>query len=409
MTFGNSGDTSRVAFELFPESTYGVLPVTPAMAAMRLTGETLKQSTTTDRENELRGDRQPGQPTRTNANVAGDTNHLLSYTALDVQIEAALMSAVWTAAAAVVAAHLTLTMGTLTASPAAVGIIGAGDDAFIGFNDGDVVLISGFAGAANNGLFRATVESSNSPTVEFDELRLVGLTTPVIEANPGGGGIDITVPSYAENGITNRSFTGRRRYTDIAKVSVFTGLAIDGWSLQINAQGNVESNFTWLGKLESSVDIAGATVVAAPTFKPFSGVDNIQGILENGEVIELRDLSIALVNGLRERNIIGTLGPNDLGVSTLGLSGGMEFYYDAGAEAIYDRYLGFTSSQLAITFADALGQGYWMDVGDINFDDGQRNAPQGDDDVLGTMSWQANREVLTDRTFRVYRTAGIPV
>lgn len=411
MPFGNSADTSRAAVDIVRESTFAVTPATPAMDALRNTGETLKTNTTIGRENEVRGDRQPGAATREDRSTGGDTSHLMSYAALDLPLEAALFSAAWTTLQAIATADVTLTMGTLTTAPSAVGIIGAGDGAFTAISDGDVVLISGWTvnPLVNNGLFRVTVESSNPGTVDDDELRLVGLTTAVIEANPGGSGIDITIPSYAENGITCYSHTIRRRYTDIAKVAVFRGMAVDGMAMTVNAKGNLETNFTWLGQSESSTDISGATVVAAPTAKVYSGVDNIQGVLENGEVVQLSEFSLNLANGLRQRNVFGVLGPNDLGVSTLALSGSFQFFYNAGREAIYDRYLDFTGSQIGVVAADASGQGYWFDVGDINYADGDRNAGGIDDDVNGVLSWEANREALTDRTFRVYRTTGIPV
>lgn len=88
-------DGALHALYFIPESSYGVLPATPAWDKQRITGTTLGLSKNTLQSEEVRDDRQIGDTRHGSRNVSGEVQGELSYGTWDAFLEA-LFGGTWT-------------------------------------------------------------------------------------------------------------------------------------------------------------------------------------------------------------------------------------------------------------------------------------------------------------------------
>lgn len=142
--------TNRVAIAKVRETTFGVTPATPAFKAIRQTSSSLAVNPQTVVSNEIRSDRQVPDLILTALQAGGDVGGEMSFNAMDDDMEEALQGS-WTNLPLQAVTALTTTTATVASGTA--------------FKAQMLVLTSGFATPANNGLF--VVSSSGSTTVVF--------------------------------------------------------------------------------------------------------------------------------------------------------------------------------------------------------------------------------------------------
>ena len=92
-------DSNRVSLRSVRESVWGETPASPAMNALRITGESLKYQLRTARSNEIRPDRMVADIPQVGASVSGDIGMELSYGSADDFLMAALFADDWQAVA----------------------------------------------------------------------------------------------------------------------------------------------------------------------------------------------------------------------------------------------------------------------------------------------------------------------
>ena len=152
-------DSNLLRLAYVAESTIGTTPGSPAMKNIRVTGESLDYSIDTIRSEEIRTDRLTPDLIQTSARVNGGFNFEWSYGAFDDFIEGAMFST-WLSTpernnngvADSVITQVTDSTDTFT--------VASGGASFVA---GHLIRNSGFASAANNGLFR--VSSSTATTI----------------------------------------------------------------------------------------------------------------------------------------------------------------------------------------------------------------------------------------------------
>lgn len=168
-------DSNLVRLAYVEESQWGVTPNTPAMRALRYTGETLDFQITTIQSAEIIVDRQVTDLIQTSARDVGGYNFELSYREHDEFIASALYST-WTNTPEKenITADTTITDAGTTAN---TYVVDAGGTAFV---VGMLVRASGFTNSANNQVFR--VASSTATTVVGTTLGLTAETAPPVGA-----------------------------------------------------------------------------------------------------------------------------------------------------------------------------------------------------------------------------------
>ena len=381
-------DADRMGLSYQEETTFGVLPGSPTLIDLRLTGESLAQVTGTVNSAEIRSDRQIVDHIRTTINVAGDINIELSYSAFDDLFEAGLLSADWTA-------EITLTATDISASSVdnSINSVAAAFTHVIN----RWIKISGFTGdTTNNGFAKVSVATTA-------KLTLVGIT---LVTDAAGESVTVVQGAAIVNGTEQRSFFMQKEYADTATTEFarYSGCMIDTINLIVPSDNIVTGSFGVLGKIEvSSQTDFDATKAAAPANEVMAGIEDITAIMENNASFASTQFNLTLSNNLRQRLQIGTLGPISVGSGIVDVSGTLQAYFNTAA--IIDKHLNFTDSALAIQFADSTGKGYVIDLPRVNYDSANRVAGGQNQDILADMAFSSFRNSTQNETIVIQRFA----
>jgi hypothetical protein len=164
-------DSNRIAQGIAQETTYGVIPTTPAFEPMRITQSGLQFKPKTGTSDEIRSDAQLTDLILLGMDANGQVGYELSYGTLDSAIASALRSA-WQAKPVIlnITADTSITDAGTTANTYAVAANGTN------FKLGHLCRATGFTNSANNQIFR--VASSTATTVVGTALALTAEPVP---------------------------------------------------------------------------------------------------------------------------------------------------------------------------------------------------------------------------------------
>lgn len=208
-----------------------------------------------------------------------------------------------------------------------------------------------------------------------------------------------------ENGTATKSFTLEAEYNDLTLFHAFKGCRVNALNLSITPGQIITGSLGFMGKIDT--DPAGATAgtgaaSAAVTGSPMNAVDHVSALTEGGSAIELLQLDLAIANGLRLQQIIGSLSPDGIGYGRLAVTGSMRLYFaDA---ALITKYNAATESSLGLTLSDAAGNEYQIQLDAIKYSDFDKpnDGPEGD--IIATVPFQAFMDATTGKTIRATRT-----
>ena len=264
------------------------------------------------------------------------------------------------------------------------------------FTANEWVRVSGFATAANNGHFK--IVSATAAKI------VVSGGTLVTEA--AGESVTITQGGSITNGTTKNSFNLERTYTDLTtELALYVGCMVNQFNVAIGTNGMIIGSVGMMGQRETSPNTSGgAGYIQAETNEIMNSIDHVSRIYEAAAAISLLDFNITVTNNLREQPVIGTLGPASFGTNPVNISGSFTAYYES--KTLYDKYLDFTTTSLAIAVQDTDGNGYVIDMPEVKITDGSRNAAAGlGDDFKVPCTFQAFRDAAEDITIRIVRFA----
>jgi len=377
-------DSNRVGLSFISESTWGTTP-SGNLKRLRYTGESLKHNSAIIRSSEIRSDRQVADIARSNVFSDGDINGELSYGAFDEFMKAALFSAAWTTPVSIT--------GIVYSCVAAGNSIDRSSGSFVsdGLLANQWIKVSGFTTAGNNGYFKIV---SVAATV-----LVVSGGTLVNEA--AGDTVTIKMGGYIANGTTSESFSIEKEFTDLSNIlAAYRGMMIDRMSVNIQTEAINSIAFSLLGKPETSETATiGTGYTAAPTNDILNSIDNVDKTLDNASAVSITGLSLELTNNLRQRPQVGNLGPISLGVGSVNVTG---YFTDA---ALITKYIDFTTSSIAVVVDDAAGNAYIIELPQVKFTSGPRNATGINTDVIVNLNFEAFRDPTESITIRITRFA----
>ena len=379
-------DTNRVQLAYVEETSFGQQVTGSNLQTLRHTGETLKQETGIQVSQEIRSDRQIADVARTSIHASGQINYEMSYGAYDDLLAAALLAADWSSPE---------TVGPVV-TIAAVASGNKFTDSGAGFGSLDVgqwIKVSGFANAANNGFFKLV-------SVAAGEIVVSGGT---LEDESAGPTVTITQGGQIVNGTTKTSFNIERTFSDLSgERSLFTGMMVDTLALNAALNAMITGSMGFIGSREESLAASGGTGYdAAATGEVMNGVDDIAGLLENEVSVNAQSLGLNLANNLRAREKLGHLGAFDMGTGTVNVTGTLEAYFESAT--MFDKYLDYTATSLSLVLLDGAGNAYVIELPNVRFTDGSRQAGAQNQDVLANLSFQAFRHATEDVTIRIAR------
>lgn len=394
-------DADRTRLSFVEEVSYGVNPGT-TLQDLRVTGESLAKETETTQSAELTADRQVADSIRNNIRVGGGFNFEFSWGAFDKFLAALLYSADFGAASEILGVDgnnaITIVAATGNISDDAAGGL------FSSVVVGQWVELSNFSNALNNVLVKVLSKPDN------DNIVVAGLKALADEtraADSGTANAKIVIGSQITNGTTQRSFTFERAYTALTKFSVYRGLIIQSMSLDISADAIITGSFDFLGQNEDVLasSTAGGGNTAAPTNPVMNAIDNVLGIIEGAPTVNTDNefvatqLSLSVNNNLRERSVIGTLGPASIGAGKINVSGSLQAFFASQAAA--DKYLNFTSTGISFIIRDSDGNRYVFDIPRVKFSQGTKVAGGENTDIVLDLNFDAFKHETEGKTIRI--------
>lgn len=381
-------DANRVALSYEQEnSTYGTVDSPTAMQDMRFTGETIVHENNTVSSAEIRSDRQVADVTRTGISVSGETNHELSFSTFDDWLTAGLLSAAFSSEVAGIE-------DTTTSVAASTGVYTTDGTAW-GTTPavGDIIYISGASNAANNGFKVVTASSSTTITV--------AQTGTAAEATAS---LAIDILADISNGTTFASFHIQRQYTDLTNIfALFTGMVINGFTLNIALESIITLSFTWTGKAATSPAPSSTfSARSSATTNPImNAVDNVPTFAQGSTLadLDITAFTMAVANNARALSVIGTLGPTDVGLGKCDVTGTLQLYFENNT--MIDLYTGDTATELMLVVQDSASDGYVIYLPQVKLATGANNATGQDTDVIADFTYIAYRDATYDYTVRI--------
>lgn len=378
-------DSNRMALRFLEEVTWGTTPAS-AGTNVRITSESLGQSTTFQASQELRSDRAVPRGARTDIQAEGDISFELSYGNLDSLFEGLCGATAWPT-------EETITAATLSVANADNSFNDSGSG--FSFTAGQWVRVSGFTGTAtNNGWFRVETAAAGKITVS-------GAT---LTDETAGDTVTIEGTRLLGNGTNKISYTLEKDFADITEFISFTGMRVGGLTMNIEVGSLITGTMGFLGKV---ADATAATVftggpTAAPTNDVMNVVDNITRVLEggSGQSGVLR-FNFTVNNNLGPLPELGTLGGTDIRLGSVNVTGFYEQYFTS--RTTYEKYLDRTETDLGVAVEDAAGKGYAFSFPAVDFTNAQIINEGINGDVTARFDWAAHNDSTFSEMYSITR------
>jgi hypothetical protein len=342
-----------------PEATYGTTPALATATGLtyRFVSETLSGTPTTVQSAELRTDRMSSGQVVVGLETGGDLAIELSRDpTYDLLFSMGLMNNWVTGATGTETAPYTVsgtnsqlaTVVFTTFNPSNVD--GAGRVLKVG----DVMKLSGYTNAVNNGV-RQVSKITLPRTIEF----IVPVGT-VTEAP--GSTVTWTIPDYVDIGAIQKSLTLSKAYKDTLHLLTtqehsqrYTGSLVSAFNVDLEYGAIVKGGFTFLSNgylqenpsLHQAVTTAGGTITPPGTANPLNAsVDMGLVTVDNAPTDYcIEKLTIALDNGLTPQNCIGKIAPTKYALGTAAIAVTMSIYL---GDSAYDAFMPKKLSQVPI-------------------------------------------------------------
>lgn len=392
--------TSRAQLRYVVESVFGTIPVAGNPNNLRMTGESLTFGVTTGSSNEIRADRQKTDLIQLDAQGAGGVNFEMSYCEYDALLEAAFQGT-W-------AVYGTKGVGTTFSGTYAAGSITAGAaptgaNAFTTLVAGQWIRVSAPATPAIDGKW-VKLHASTAPTTTVITL---DASTPLSVAGPIAN--SFISASRLTNGVTQRSFSLEKAFSDVNQFFAYRGMTASKLSMNLATGAIATGAFDFMGKdsvRAGATQLTGAPV-ASLTYDVMNAVAGVGQIFEGGALLSstfIKSISFDLDNKLRAQTAIGNFGSVGVGSGTIDVKGTMEVYLADGA--MYDKFINNTASSMSLRIYDGAGNGYVLTFPKIKYSDAKVTAGSIDQDAMLSMPFAAVMDPGTGKTVLLDR-AGV--
>ena len=257
------------------------------------------------------------------------------------------------------------------------------------------------AGTAGNSIVSTSAFTSGSNF--FDDTTLGSITA-------GSGNADtvtILVGGGVINGVTQRSFTIEKEYTDLVNVfAVYVGMHVSSFNMNVATEEIMTGGFSFLGKNEASAVLSQGTVDALElsTNPVMEAIKETNEVIEGGVEFGATQLAFTIENNLRGRTEIGKEGLVSVGAGTVNATGTLQAVYKN--IGVIQKYLDFVASSIAFVGTDAAGNNYLIHFPKIKYTSGQRVAGGQNTDVLADMEFTAIRCPSLNYTVKIVKFTG---
>lgn len=392
MTFASA---NRVGIFAVKETIWGTTPTSPAFQELRYTGESVDDSITTEKSQEIRSDRMVSDLIVTDSSPSGALDIEMSSITFDEFIASALMSS-FSAQLAIVG--VAGDISTLTGSGAA-NLTSTTAGKFTNIALGQWIQLRGF-GTTVSGFYQVIDIISDQALEVFP--------APLAATTPAGTAARIS-GSMCRNGLVEQSYTLMKQFNDVDDVTyhIFRGMRVGGMSLEMSTGSILTGaiNFMGSGAEMTETPISGATVVAATTNEVMNCVTNIRNITQDGTAIGSRgsimSLSMEIDNQHREQKGLGVLGNVGVSAGQLMVNMSATQYFESMSQA--NKFKNAEAFAFSYQLIDNNGFGYIITLPRCKYETFTANASQLDSDVNAETSFTALRDPVTNCMVQIDR------
>ena len=384
---------NRTDLSYVKEIAYGQTPASPVWKPIRMTGESLNDSITTVKSQELRSDRMVTDLIPVDASPAGDVNIEFSAVSFDDLIEALMMST-WAADLAItsVAADLVLvTTGNHLTSTT--------PGKFTNISVGQYIKLAGFA--ASSGYYRVLAKQDNET---------ITLSPAPPEASTPTGTTGSIGGSFIRNGITESSFAilGRLLDTAVPTYRVFNGNRVKTLNLAMKTGAIITGSIGFMGATATMTEtaISGQTFAASSTTSPMNSTSDFAQLLQNSASLgsvegAVMSFDLSVDNQHREQKGLGVLGNVGVRAGTLMVKGTISQYFESMAQ--YNLFKSSTAFSLTMQLEDVAGNSYLFTIPRAKYTEFAANASGIDTDFMAESTIEATRDPVTNCMLQIDR------
>jgi hypothetical protein len=264
-----------------------------------------------------------------------------------------------------------------------------------GFKVGAWIRLAGMVASsgANNGIYKIESMATVNLVVETGYGNQSNL---VDETGPGS---EQVYQKKIKNGITPRSYTIEKEFTDVAQYEVFKGMRMASLALSVETGSIVTGTLTLSGRGEVDMDpsrtnlsTTGATEVDPDTTLQLNATSNVGNLFEGGVALTtaIGSISLTIENNLRNVNVVGSKYPADVNAGFVDVTGSLMAYFED--KALFDKFVDHTQSALSFSFTDGDGNVIVFDLPRIYYGTGSPTTPGGNEEVDLTMEFTSIRE-----------------
>lgn len=355
------------------ETVFGTTPVA-ALKNINVVSSSLDANIGTTVSNQINPSRSESDLIRTEGSSAGDIGVEFQYAAYDEFIEGALGGDFSTA--------FNLTATDISAANA--------DNSYnsvaLAFSTANVlpghwIKVSGFATAANNGIFKIVSVTTGKIVVSGGTL--------VTEA----AGPSVMVKSKSvRNGTTKHSYSIEKRFQDLTNVFVsHKGMVVNGLNLNAAVGSIVNGSFSFTGTVTAygAATIGTGANTAATANQVYDPTDSIGTVWIDGAASSacVRSLNLTTTNNNRNTQCLGSLFPSGINMGTLGVTGQAELYFSD--YTLLDKFLAGTAISLSYSFSDADGNYTVIDLPNVKFNTGTISGISKNSDAMVSLGFTA--------------------
>jgi hypothetical protein len=369
------------------EGVGGTLDPAVAWIPLRLITNGLSQSVEELESDEMLPGRHMAESRSGVFSVAGDLEAELTYGTFDMLLEAAF--------------HGTWQVKTRTASTLSVA---AADDSFndsasgfvtAGFAVGDVVKVSGFATAANNGQFKVASVAAGKITVTD----LAGGAVTLVD-ELAGASVTIATGGTLKTGSTRRKFAILKHNEDIGRWLIYRGCEVGSVAIDCPLQGKIGITFSMIGtKEEPYVYDALTESIADPTETVM--MTTFEGSLTEGGtgLNHATALNLSLDNGMEAIYRLFSRDAYDIKLGRINVSGSLSAYIEDNR--LKDKYLGETKTPLVVTLTDGENS-YQISMTQAKLTTSSEEG-SGDDPIIQNYDFRAFNDQAVDTEITITR------
>jgi len=253
--------------------------------------------------------------------------------------------------------------------------------------------------AANNGWCR--ISAIAAAVITFD-------IVPSGWGDDAGTGKTIRMfyGDYMVNGVTERSYSLERQFTDQATPSYeyLTGMGINSFAINLAPQSIVDTTMNFMGKYSSftTARVTNTTDYDSPTDDVLNTSSEIAWFGTGGSEVAcpdfIMDATIEFNNSLRRKLAVGQLGAIGLGWGEFSVTGTLNTYFESLTEV--NKLLNNTETSFTTIFKDASDHIMLVDLPSIKYTSGIPDVPGKNDEVMIPLAYQAYRNSdLTDTAY----------